>query len=765
MKQKINNFKGIYTNEDEVSISPEYCKSTNAKITPVGLSAVGTFVNSVLFDANDKEILYADSITLDADPNSSRYNPETDKFENPYVYSPEYYFCIITSDNKLRLYTGSDGSEVVNTNTFSFEGTFKQAINYNGRFYFITDKGSYELGYYNRETNRLYSPKFWIRYEEKGLLLKPFTYQMGNYPLTEGIGDLEIKENKLGCKLQIKKIAGEQTIEHTSVRLRVVDKGSGGLIKIFGVPAIATAHTIGVYILDSHNNALDTIFFMTAPSFNQNQYDQLKGNAYYPLTKDFKLEFDFDEDLDEQMEVLGSEGATYWNERFGANVLEHSMSRVDNDSSKTSIFDLEDLEGLSFTELVTPDENNGFSALEYETYVMHSFLLDDGSEIPLEEIKLEDSTINASEYYFYKVDVIYPWNLTSKVTAHRVYVKHQKNDNYEMIYNYSFYSTDLPKRIITALDKSGIFSSQTIGVDNPFEYSLITSFEDFTLVNGVFIGVNRGIAYYPIIGNGRVTKLYWNINTIPHVTGHLISSISSSIGVISSDRVYLIDINSQDGFFVFTVKDEVGFVIKDQYDKAETPDGTIFHTTKGIYVTNGTELTLLSEPINNIVKENWKSSNIFYDTYSRELWYVNSALEKLYRFDFETNSWREDTYYNVVKIFTAIDGKKYLVSTEKIEEIEEKGKQCHYQSLLSNLNAMGYLKNITQIDFDFKGSLTWNENKIESESRTTKTIYKKLKSRVPKDYEDWYFVLEPNSVLYGIEINYEVNPKVNEYRS
>ena len=52
MKQKIKEFKGIYTNASEVNITLEYCKETNAKLTTKGLIAKQDtiYINNPLFN-------------------------------------------------------------------------------------------------------------------------------------------------------------------------------------------------------------------------------------------------------------------------------------------------------------------------------------------------------------------------------------------------------------------------------------------------------------------------------------------------------------------------------------------------------------------------------------------------------------------------------------------------------------------------------------------------------------------------------------------
>jgi hypothetical protein len=75
---------------------------------------------------------------------------------------------------------------------------------------------------------------------------------------------------------------------------------------------------------------------------------------------------------------------------------------------------------------------------------------------------------------------------------------------------------------------------------------------------------------------------------------------------------------------------------------------------------------------------------------------------------------------------------------------------------------MSLLKSITHIDFDLDGKLEWNDQIVETNGRETKTIYKSIRNREFKDYESWNFTLL-NGTLYGIEINFEIVKKINQY--
>lgn len=746
MKLKITNFKGIYTNENEVNLPSEYCRSTTAKITPIGLEAIVSKPVDTSYTFNNKTLLYASEIVLDEDFKKTEIVDS--EFKNTYVYDPEYYFCFIIGDklddNNVVKFINCElllFQDKVEVNRFSLEGEFIRAINHKGRFYFITTEKSYELGRYNRVTNRYLDKLIPPNYTESGILL---TETLPSFSQTE-IPTLNIER------------IYDDTQTETKITLIIGEEGGVNI-------AEGSYYYLKVYLVDEDSNILNTIFFNTAiftKRFEEGNESEYINKEFFPQanTKNYRVV-----DLAD-MYAVGISGAGNWNA-----ILEDITIAVkyNNLEQIKSILSGREAKYKSNIEI---NENTGFSNTLFETYYMQSFLLDDNTEVPLNEDKLANiSGITSNPYHIYKIIPSYIYDLSTKVIAHRIYIKNKKDDPYELIYEKSFYTEDEQKQYYTINDLSGIYSTQTMGLNNPFEYEIITKFQDFVLVNGVFFVLARNNVYYPIIGNGSITKLYYNINVIPEVNGELLTNINNSLAVSSKERTQIVFTTTEDGQFVFRLKEEIGFRIKDKYDIIETADGNFIHTNNGIYLTNGTELRLISEPINDIVKSQWSISNIAYDEENKELWYIIGGGFNSYVYSFDTNTWILAKYGSDIKrIFIANNEKKYLVNSQSIKELSDYPEDVLYNGLLTSLGYMGYLKTITDISFDFKGKITYwdgKENKIlESNERDVKIGYIRLKSRTPKEYESWSFTLHSGTVLYGIEVNFELNPKINEYRS
>lgn len=754
MKLKINNFKGIYTNENEVTLPSEYCRSTTAKITPIGLESTISKPTNTLYTSTNKTLLFASEIILDDDFATSVF--EDGEFKNTYIYNPEYFLCVI-EDNEIKLL--QDG---VVKFTDSFEGSFIKAINHKGRFYFLTDTDFYELGKYNRTTNRIrvvdpneigtinpFDDSYEF-YKEIGIFLKKVIEKFPQTPVP--ILDIKRVYENTAITDEVTLIFGEEggvDIPEGSyyyIKLLLVDKDGAIINSIFFSSSLYTKR----YSEDDKSTYVDSIFF---PQANTSNYRVVKLSDMYPV---------------------GASGAENWNAILEGITI---ASKYNNLEQLKSILNGRIANYKSNIEL---NENTGFPNTSYETYYMHSFLLDDNTEIPLGEEKLLNITgYTDGEYHIYKITPTYRYGLSTKVIAHRVYIKNRKDDPYELIYERSFYDEEEQKKYYTINDLSGIFSSQTMGVSDPFKYKIADNFEDFSLVNGIFFMLTKNNVYYPVVGNGVITKLYWDINVIPQVAGTLLMNINNSLGVAGSDRTYIINTTSEDGILIFNIKDEIGFNIKDKYDIQETADGTILNTSTGIYITNGTELRLLSDAINDFAKKYWKNTNILYDSLSKELWLVleadniNFIQNIIFKYSFELNAWisvNGDNFVNApINIYIDKNSDKFIVSNNGVNALEEIQGECAYFGLLTSLGYTGYLKSITQIDFDFVGKIGYflngKEEIIEASSRNIKTVYKKLKRRYMLDYESWTFILYPNTVLYNLEINFEVNPKKNEYRS
>ena len=722
MKEKILQFKGIYTNVSEVNAPTTYCKFTDAKITSKGLEAK---IDTVDLENPLKTFLtdidYFEYITLDNDKYGVKL--ENGEYKSNYTHNPQKYYCIITNST-IYLYDNLNKEAIV---TRRFEGQFKKAIAYDNKLYIFTSTNTYELANYDRTTNRI-NPNIEnsnFFYKEQGIYLKPVTYTKGT-------------NSSLELDLELERIDESEELDHT-VKFIVYKTISDEEDKI--------PNTYILGLLDTSTNKVIEEIWFTRYYFST--YFRKKISKYRILVKGTNVNNYISMVHKDKFSVKE------WNEG--------GLTELSNrEYSEGEILSFVNDEEHIYTNDLILDETTGFESTLYDTYYLGSYLLDDGSEIPVESGKLKINTI--FDYFAFKLSVNFPFTLTTKVTAFRLYIKSNKEDSYEMILNYSFYDTEPLKTILTKLDLSGIYSIQTMGYSDPLEQKSLLAFDDAKITNGIMVGLLGNKVYYPIIANGYVTKMYDLYNVIPNVYGNKLFDINGALAVASSDRVEIIDISTHEGLLFFSLKDSLGMVIKDEYDAVETPDGLILNTSKGIYSTDGQGLELISEPINDIVQKNYETSNIFYNTLKKELWYIiEEENYTIYKYSFEINVWtRVEITKKILKITKDINNDNYINTAREIYKLLEKESKVNYISLLSNLNHMSLLKSITHIDFDLDGKLEWNDQIVETNGRETKTIYKSIRNREFKDYESWNFTLL-NGTLYGIEINFEIVKKINQY--
>jgi len=824
VKIKINKFPGIYSNFNEVISSPEYTKKLSATPSKTHLEAKGYKVSPIislsnipnnkdnaiantslfpiatsnsgdsiegdadtLFSDSYKTILWFSEIALDNDKYGvSRIGGESsEEYVSNYVFNYEYFFAIIyvADDNYIYI-------DIINSNDFSerkkysLSGVFRKAINEKGILYITTSTQSYQLQKINRVTNRLVDSNF---YSENGIYLNPI------------IPSTSIDVTTFTLEKTSIQLGGETaSVTFSNYEEKFADRKlqdfSGGYIWKFKK-----------YIYSNIKNV-----------FTNETYITLRYTTEY----DIKVRFKSEEDKDSVRVSIGNStgdlygsgkiyskktvlaGKTY-TDSFDA-AIEFAKLYLAEDSIKilplfnSSIFENTSsnivVEGIDFTltglslsaDDITDrttntyksniaketDENNTFPTGTNQTYWFYSYLLDDGSEIVMDS-KFETES-SSSLYYGYNIkDLVFPTELSTRIMSFRLYIKNKLTDPYQLVFEHSFYinNANNQSRFLTGLSLSGIYSLQTIGTNDPIKnkslYTPIRMFEDFIFSNGLMIIISGTNVLYPIIANGKLTKIYYPINVIPEVEGNNLININGILGIRKNDRISLINITSEDGLLIFNIKDEMGLVTKDRYDIVETPDGVILHTNAGIYATDGQNLSLLSEPINDKVIKGFNDSNIFYDVLARTLWYINDLEETVFIYSFDNNSWYSPIEYNkYLSMFVANDNTKYLSTANQIYTVEEQPKDSILVSNLTNLGEEGVYKRIIYIDFDYIGTITWDEDSIfsgkkiiSSYERKTQRIYIPLDSRFLSDYFEWRFELSAGTILYNYEITFETEEK------
>lgn len=363
------------------------------------------------------------------------------------------------------------------------------------------------------------------------------------------------------------------------------------------------------------------------------------------------------------------------------------------------------------------------------------------------------------------------------VTKYRVYLNFngKEKDNGRLLYEVDFvygkmiYSIAEDGTIFKHLlyqDLTGVYALQTLNKpSNTTNLSL--SIDDYFEFSGAPIILNRGILHYGTLGNGKYMPVFYDSNFVPGIQGRMFVYINGTLGIVDVDRIIMLSIVAQEGVLLFSKKDEVGFVVKDKYDIAETPDGVILHTRHGIFATNGQEMISLSEPINDIIKQRWENGNIFYDTYDKTLWYLADGFVYLYDFTYQT--WKrinliEEPGVKFTSFYTDQSNKKYLVADKTVVQVKEMESDCRIQYHKTHFNELGVKKKLLGIKFDLDGTLSWDGKIITTnDKREVKKLCSKIDDMVPKDFIELGFNLSANTKLYGFELTLDIEKDGDEY--
>ena len=202
--------------------------------------------------------------------------------------------------------------------------------------------------------------------------------------------------------------------------------------------------------------------------------------------------------------------------------------------------------------------------------------------------------------------------------------------------------------VLSLNSNTGIYLTQTIGYAyQPEDYQdnnpnkILVAPNDIIDINGIQMALYGQNIMYPAVGRGGILQdIYYKFNTVPDIEGDWLVNINNNLGVYNKDTntLYLVENRTQEGIMIFYLKDSVPYIINKEQDIIYTPLGIIIMTNKGIILFDGKNITLISENINNLVENDFKISNIFYDNYNQQLHFINT---KWYRYDFMTKTWNE----------------------------------------------------------------------------------------------------------------------------
>ena len=304
----------------------------------------------------------------------------------------------------------------------------------------------------------------------------------------------------------------------------------------------------------------------------------------------------------------------------------------------------------------TTIEDSGFTAATDSKFsLITTAVLDDREEIIIDYGVYDANFVGSPVKFAIKVKDIYaPIDINKRVTRFRIYHKvynvdvdytlHKEIDLYEghKLYNASFY---LSERTDT-----GILLASNIGFlydeKNPGAYQILTGFRSFVTEAGISVGLpndDQVRVYHSTLGAVLMPDLIYDQNRLP-ITGistlNAVVNVNGRFGAFTDTTLYIVQPNEIAEEMTFAIEDTIHLGVKNTKDVANVQGGALINTRNGIYLTNGSTTELISDPINNLVRDYYNTSRIFYNKFLHEVyWWPRTDSEDLYRFRFEDKGW------------------------------------------------------------------------------------------------------------------------------
>lgn len=288
-------------------------------------------------------------------------------------------------------------------------------------------------------------------------------------------------------------------------------------------------------------------------------------------------------------------------------------------------------------------------------------------------IKLTPNTQNILENYKKKTSA----NIYIRYTTSLIEVT---DKDFELAYSvpFTFGKPTYFPLYLNKISPNGIFLTQMIGkFFDPKTYKIIINPDDYTTVGGVSYVIKNSNVYYPAVGGGNIlNNVFYYENFIPGVEGQFITSMGSNLGIFAKNKeeFTMVDFQPVESSMIFYIKDTASYKIRDYFDMIETNEGLILNLREGIVITNGYNRTLISEQINDIIEKNYDTSTIFFNSYSKQLYYYSNA--GLYMYDFRTQVWTqfelptETNLKNIKRIFVGDAPTTEMAIIDYIEDYE-----------------------------------------------------------------------------------------------
>lgn len=293
----------------------------------------------------------------------------------------------------------------------------------------------------------------------------------------------------------------------------------------------------------------------------------------------------------------------------------------------------------------------GWETGENKFSIVVTGVLDEREEIPMYAHNFAVEV--AAKYIIDIKNIRLPWDFNKRLTRIRFYHKLKDGADYEMVKDFDLLTAEdtIKDFGFSAEDYEGTTLAQNIGFlwdyyEHPSDLQLVQGFKDFVTESGVSIGIaNRDevAIYYSTFGGGNLMPdLIYDDNRLPITGVAKLTAVANADGrlmAFTPNTSYVINAEEISGVLAFKIEDTVELGVKDKNDVANIQGGVVAHTQHGIYITNGYETQLISEPIDDIIIANYSTGRIFYNRYKHEVYYKPTASEDLYRFRLKDSVW------------------------------------------------------------------------------------------------------------------------------
>lgn len=206
--------------------------------------------------------------------------------------------------------------------------------------------------------------------------------------------------------------------------------------------------------------------------------------------------------------------------------------------------------------------------------------------------------------------------------------------------------------------------------------------------------------------------------------------------------------------------------VKNYFDIIETPEGTLVNNSEGILLIANEQRAFISNQIKDIVKNNFDKSSIFYNNYSKELYYTFD--NELYIYRFETQSWSyfKDLNKPDFKIKDVSDD--YSGTIYFIVHSERNKKEVYSIQYAAGNGKIGYKnidfqntslkKSLYSLSVDYEGQIKFLNRNRKASKRKVDNIPVPILKRKFKDFIE--FEMEFNGKIYSFELFLEAIPYI-----